>query len=189
MVLPAVDQASGERQTLAEIVDWHRGIVHAISEQRVSVQKALQKSLPVAPRFVGMSESDIDRHYDDQRRELDRLTIANLVASAEATIKVDYFERVGERRKDKLSVAYRNWHKTLSAAKQRRPDFDGDGMLDILKKAGVMDNHVIGRYRECLRVRHWVGHGRYWAKPAQVDRFDPDEVFERANELLRALPA
>jgi hypothetical protein len=90
--------------------------------------------------------------------------------------------------KDKLSVAYREWHKKLSATKQRRPDFDEGGILDELKNAGVMDNHIIGQYRECLRARHWLGHGRYWAKPAEVDRFDPDEVYERADKLLRALP-
>ncbi|HVA45936.1 MAG TPA: hypothetical protein VNH11_06070 [Pirellulales bacterium] len=34
----------------------------------------------------------------------------------------------------------------------------------------------------------WVGHGRYWAKPVEVDRLDPDDVYDRADELLRALP-
>lgn len=136
-----------------------------------------------------MTEGDVDRHYDTHRRELDRLTVANLVASAEATIKIDYFRRVGEKLKDDLSRAYRTWHKTLSAAKQRRPDFDEGGILDVLRDTAVMDNHIIGRYRECLRVRHWIGHGRYWAKPAEVDRFDPDEAYDRAAELLRAMPA
>jgi hypothetical protein len=47
---------------------------------------------------------------------------------------------------------------------------------------------IVGRYRECLRVRHWLGHGRFWAKPAEVDRFDPDDVYDRANVLLQAMP-
>lgn len=188
MPVPSADQPSAEPQTLDEILDWHRGVVDALAEQRASVQKAIRTSLPVAPRFVGMTEGDVDGHYDAQRRELDRLTVANLVASAEATIKIDYFRRVGEKLKDKLSAAYRNWHKTLSTKKRRRPDFDEGGILDVLKDVGVMDNHIIGRYRECLRVRHWVGHGRYWAKPAEVDQLDPDEVYDRAEALLRAMP-
>ena len=74
-----------------------------------------------------MTEGDVDAHYDAQRRELDRLTILNLVASAEGTVKVDYFRRVDEKLKDALSLAYRQWHKTLSAKKQLRPDFDDGG--------------------------------------------------------------
>ena len=136
-----------------------------------------------------MTEPDVDIHYDAQRRELDCLTVLNLVASAEATIKLDYVRRVREKLKNPLSRAYCKWHKGLSQKKQRRPDFDEGGILDVLKGAGVMNNHIVGRFRECVRVRHWLGHGRYWAKPAQVEQLDPDEVFERANKLLQAIPA
>ena len=51
-----------------------------------------------------------------------------------------------------------------------------------------MDNHIVTRYRECLDARHWVGHGRYWDKPVEVDRLDPDAVYDRANALLKAMP-
>ena len=176
-----------EPQTLNEILDWHRGIVEALTDQRASVQMAIQTGLPAAPRFVGMTEADVDHHYDAQRRELDRLTVLNLVASAEASIKIDYRRRVKQNLKDPLSVAYRKWHKTLSDAKKRRLDFDR--MLGVLKDAKVMDNHVVGKYGECLRARHWLGHGRYWTKPVEVDQLDPDEVYDRANALLQALPA
>jgi hypothetical protein len=52
----------------------------------------------------------------------------------------------------------------------------------------TIDNHIVGRFRECLPVRHWVGHGRYWDKPHAVDRFDPDDIYDRANAQLRAMP-
>ena len=94
-----------------------------------------------------------------------------------------------EKRKDVLSKAYRKWHKTLSAKKQLRPDFDVGGILEVLKETKMMDNNIIGRFRECLRARHWVGHGRYWSKPAEVDALDPDEVYDRADAVLQAMPA
>jgi hypothetical protein len=188
MPLPALGHPTAELQTLDEVLDWHRGIVDALVDQHASVRGAIRTGAPVAARFVGMTEGEVDAHYDAQRRELDRLTVLNLVASAEASIKVDFFRRVGAKLKDTLSAAYRQWHSTLSATKQLRPDFDDGGILDVLKDAGVMDNHIVGRYRECLRARHWLGHGRYWAKPVEVDRLDPDEVYDRANALLLALP-
>ena len=159
-------------------------------EQHGSVQHAIRHGSSVAPRFVGMTEAEVDAHYDADRRELDRLTVLNLVASAEGTLKVDYFRRVMEKRKDvAVEEAYRKWHKTLSAKKQLRPDFDVGGILEVLKETKMMDNNIIGRFRECLRARHWVGHGRYWSKPAEVDALDPDEVYDRADAVLQAMPA
>jgi hypothetical protein len=188
MPIPLIDCATAEPQTLDEIRDWYRGIVDALRVQRASVQHAIRHGSAVASRFVGMTEGEVDARYDADRRELDRLTVLNLVASAEGTLKVDYFRRVAKKRKDSLSVAYRNWYKKLSAKKKLRPDFDDGGILDVLKKTKIMDNNVIGRYRECLRARHWVGHGRYWSKPVEVDQLDPDDVYDRADALLRAMP-
>ncbi|HVB97558.1 MAG TPA: hypothetical protein VNG11_07475 [Chloroflexota bacterium] len=189
MPIPLIVRRTAEPQTLDEIRDWHGGIVDALVEQRASIHYAIRQSAAVAPRFVGMTEGEVDAHYDADRRELDRLTVLNLVASAEGTLKVDYFHRVAKRLKDSLSLAYQKWHKTLSANKQLRPDFDDGGILDVLKETKVMDNNIIGRYRECLRARHWLGHGRYWSKPVEVDRLDPDDVYDRADALLRAMPA
>lgn len=188
MPVPSIDREAAEQQTLVEIREWHRDILDALVAHRASMQWAIRSGSAIASRFVGMTEADIDVWYDARRSELDRLTIFNLTASAEATLKIDYFRRVGKKLKDPLSVEYRKWHKSLSGKKQLRPDFDTPGMLDILKKSQVMDNAIIGRYRECLQVRHWVGHGRYWAKPAVADRLDPDEVYERAELLLNSMP-
>lgn len=135
-----------------------------------------------------MTEGDVDTYFDTQRRELDRLTVLNLVASAEATITIDYFRRVGGKLKDPLARAYQAWHKKLTPKKQLRPNFDEDGILDVLKETKVMDNNLIGQYRECLPARHWLGHGRRWEKPMTVDRFDPDDVYDRANALIQAMP-
>ena len=188
MPLPRIPSETAEPQTLDEIRDWQRSIVDALLTQTASVRQAIRVGSAVAPRFIGMTEDEVDDYYDGHRRELDRLTMLNLVASAEATIKVDYFSRVGDKLKDLLSIAYRAWHKTLSANKQLRPDFEDGGILDVLKSTGVMDNNIIGQYRVCLRARHWLGHGRYWAKPVEVDQLDPDDVYLRLNALLAALP-
>lgn len=188
MPVPSLDCETAELQTLDEIREWRNDVVDALVCQRASVQRSIRTGSVGWHRFVGMTESDLDAWYDAQRRELDRLTVLNLVASAEATVKVDFFRRVGQRLKDPLSRAYRNWHATLSAKRQLRPDFDDGEILDVLKKAHVMDNNIVGQYRECLRARHWLGHGRYWAKPVEVDQLDPDDVFDRATAFLRAIP-
>lgn len=123
MPIPRTDPTA-EPQTLDEVHEWHDGVVDALVGHRASVQHAIRSGSAVAARFVGMTEGDIDAHYDAQWRELDRLTVLNLVASAEATIKIDYFRRVGGKANNPLTQAYQAWHKTLSFQKQLRPDFD-----------------------------------------------------------------
>jgi len=188
MPLPPLESDTAERQTLDEIRDWYRGILDALIEQRANVQHAMTTGASLKPQFFGWTYTELDEYYDAQRRELDRLTAMNLVASMEATIRVDYARRVAEKLTDKLSLCYRAWHATLSEGKQALPDFDEAGILERLKEAHVMDNNIVGRYRECLRPRHWVGHGRYWAKHADVDRLVPDIVHARCAELMNALP-
>ena len=188
MLLPPINHETSEPQTLEEIREWYLGIVDGLLDQNTSVQRAIRDGSAVAPRFVGMTEGQVDAYYDAQRPELDRLTILNLVASAEAAIMGDYFHRLRGKLKYTLMLAYRAWHKTLPSKKQRRPDFDVGGILDVLKQTGVMDNNIIGQYRACLRARHWVGHGRYWAKLVEIDRLDPEDVYRRATLLLRSLP-
>ena len=186
MPLPPIDPETAEPQTLDEIRDWHRGIVNAV------VDRARRCSMP----FAGIGRRPQIRGHDGGRRQLALRRATARVGPThrtesrgehEATVKVDYFRRVGEKLKDPLARRIGNGT-TLSATKQLRPDFDDAGILDVLKEAHVMDNNIVGRYRECLRVRHWLGHGRYWAKPVEVDRFDPDDVYDRAGALLRAMP-
>ena len=188
MPIPPVDNKTAERQTLDEIRDWHRGVLEALLMQRGAVLRAINEGSTVASRFAVMTESEVDQYFDSQQRELERLTMLNLVASSEATVTLNYFDRVGRKLKDTLSSAYRKWHKGLSARKQLRPDFDESGILTILKKTDGINKNVVGQYRECLQGRHWMGHGRRWDKPIAIDRFDPDDVYDRCDALLRAIP-
>jgi hypothetical protein len=179
---------TGEPQTLAEIREWHLGIVEALLEQIAAVHRAIRTDSSVASRFLGMTEADVDNYHDARRRELDRLTMLNLVASVEAALRMDYLRRVQGKLKDQLASAYRKWHSNLSPKMRRHPPFDRHGILDALKRAGVVNAHLVGRYRECLPVRHWLGHGRYWTKPTGAEQLNPEEVYARAVGLLNALP-
>lgn len=183
-----VDPETAEPQTLDEILHWHGGIVDALREQLASVQNAIRRGSAVSPRFATMTEAEVELVHDAQRLELDRLTVFNLVASVEAAIRIDYFRRVSRKLRDPLALVYRRWNKTLSKKKKKRPNFDQGGILEILKNSNLIDNNLIGRYRECLKARHWVGHGRYWARPDAEDGLDPSIVYIRAHALLRALP-
>jgi hypothetical protein len=159
----------------------------ALVAYRASIQSAIQTGAAVSPQWDGLTPAEVDAQYDLHRQELDRLTMLNLVASGEASITDDFFRRIERRLKDDLSKVYRKWYKNLSKKRRERPSFDEEGILSRMKESGTIDKDVVGRFRECLRVRHWVGHGRRWQKPLELERLDPDDVYERVNTLLQAV--
>ena len=184
--------STAEPQTLSEVWAWQLGVIESVEHHREAIRRATVLGENPGPTFAMMAESEVESHFDALRRNLDRLTVLNLVASAEATIKADYFRRVGEKPRTAgarpLSHAYRALDAALPPPEKHRPPFAGrSGILRALKEAKVIDNHVLGAFGSCLRARHWVGHGRYWGRPAEIDLYPPDEVYRRAEAIVVAL--
>ena len=168
-------------------MNWYEGVLDALRCQISTARPSVRHAIFISPRLFGMTEKELDSYHDAQRLELDRLTVLSLVASVEAEIRLDYDRRVHTRQKDPLSRAYRTWRKTLNHRKRRRPDFDESGLLAVMKQSGTIDPHRIGQFRECLPPRHWVGHGRYFTKPIQMEKLDPHEVCRRGHQLLSSI--
>ena len=184
MLYPPIDPPTAARQTLDEVRQWRCDLADILATQQASIADGGLTPPPLA----GLTEVEIDARLDVLRIDLDRATTINLIASAEATIRVDYARRV-RKGGDALSRAYQAWHRNLPQKKQLRPDFDEAGILAVMKGSAAVNKHVIGRFRECLRSRHWLGHGRYWAKPIEVDKLDSEQVYGRALAIVTALPA
>ena len=117
--------------------------------------------------------------FDAQRLQVGPSYHVNLVASR-GDNRRHYFRRVEGKLKAPWLALSRSVE-TLSPQEQRRPNFDADGILNVLRKAHVMDNHIIGQYRECLRrdtgsgmgdtgpsLWRWIGSIRTKSSTAQV---------------------
>ena len=176
-------------QSIDTVLDWHEGVTQFLERHRVAVLASLAASSGTEARFRSMFPAEVDDYFDAQRRNLDLLTVLDLVASAEAALRIDYRARVQRKRRDTLSVAYRAYHKSLPAAKKARPNFDEDGILDVLKASSVIKAHLISDFRDTLRQRHWIAHGRHWSQSLGKAVYLPDDVYEIIDALLVALPA
>lgn len=175
-------------QSLDQVFNWYLAAAESFGHHRSATLAALRVGGAAEARFTGMTAGDVDAHFDAQRRNLDRLTILNMVATAEAAVRADYRRRVDAKRKDRLSKAYRAFHGGLSNAQRLRPPFDEQGILHALKGAGVMHPHLVADFRNALRLRHWIAHGRYWTQPLARNTYAPDDVHRIILALLTALP-
>lgn len=175
-------------QSIDDIRDWYEGIVESLVLHRAFVHAALRSGGTAEPRFVGMSAGDVDAFFIAQRQNLDQLTIINLVASAEAELRKDYKKRVESNFKDALSKAYVYFHRSLGSTQRARPPFDGGGVLEHLKQSGTVAAHLVTNFRDVLRLRHWIAHGRYWSQPLANAVYIPDDVYRTITALLTALP-
>ena len=178
-----------EPQSVDEALDWHLAISDSVIAHRAAALLALANGVFMGPaRFVGLTAAEIDEFFRQEQSEVDGMCVVNIVAAAEAAIRADYRERVRRNRSDALAQAYVAHQSSLSGAKVHRPDFDKGGILDALKLAHVVPDHLVTAFRRVLRLRHWYAHGRHWLLKTSI-KDDPAEVYAVSTNLLVALAA
>jgi len=176
-------------QSIDEALKWHAAISESVIQHRANVLSALRGggSLPSTGSLIGLTESEIEAHFEAERAEVDGMCIVNIAAAAEAALRRDYRERVRRNAADPLSQAYCSYHKTLLGQKVWRPDFDQGGILDVLKDSNAVANHLVTAFRHVLRIRHWYAHGRHWLLRTNAIE-ELVAVYETCRALLDALP-
>lgn len=130
-----------------------------------------QSPLPVAG--LSQRQSRLD--------ELDRATSMQLLASIEATLRLDANRRCEARWKDDLS-------KSLRVRQRRNANlrFDED-ILDCWGRHHPDVKPVIGELRGALKYRHWLAHGMYWT-PKLGRRYDFEGIYIIAQNVATRFP-
>lgn len=138
------------------------------------------------PRYLELFESDTADEVRAKRhvtlQEARTASAMTLLASIEASFRVDYLLRSRARKKDDLSRAFRQ----LYRQKQRKASLSGD----ILQ--GWRDHHdvlrsLVGDIRGAFRYRDWLAHGRYW-EPRLGRRYDFVTIYDLGREIESSFP-
>lgn len=112
--------------------------------------------------FAGLTPQEVDEALAQMREELDGQVTLALTAAFEAMIRVDYLERVGERRKDDVSKELR---RLFAQYDQRTPL---EEILDTWKEKRGSPQRF-GDFKSLLQLRHWLAHGRYWTEKSGLN--------------------
>lgn len=170
------------------IWNWFEFQLALVNDSRVSVLRQFDKQQGATTktvraferRFIGLIRSEVESFFEDQRGQLELLTMFELLATTEAILRIDFNARVATRRKDGLSRRFRQMNKS-------RPDkirLDED-ILTAMKDEGT-NASAIAAFRGVLRLRHWLAHGRHW-HPKLGRGYTPNDVFDISRALIDSI--
>jgi hypothetical protein len=132
--------------------------------------------------FFGLTQAELPDVLRDMSREVGLESSLALLASFEAILRVDYLARARQT----LAGApidgrlRRLWSKFA----ERLPLED---LLDAWRDETQADSNFVGRFKQLLRFRDWLAHGRYWL-PKGFAEFDAHTVVRVTSALERAIP-
>ena len=131
--------------------------------------------------FFGFTAIEYEAALSGMLNELnDQVTLA-LVASFEASFRIDFERRIRRRLKDNASREFR----TIARKYGQRVGFKD--ILDVWKKV-TGRSAMFGRLMQLLNYRDWLAHGRYWVHKTGRN-FDPFDAWQIGQDVFAQLPA
>lgn len=172
---------SNENQEIATILNWFKISKTSLSEYKERIKKCIQVSSNVPDEFIGLSLYELEEYFSKLEEELENITSLNLLAAVEAKLRIDYLDRVYNRKKDKLSREFQNIYKI----KENKASLEED-ILELWKNHFPELKKVISEYKSALKYRNWLAHGRYWT-PKIGRKYDFDIIFSVCENILENL--
>ncbi len=111
----------------------------------------------------------------------DEVTMA-LVSSFEACLRIDFLERVYNKKRDKVSRAFREIY---ASRRDRGPRVPLEELLNTWRDVGEIGYALVGAVKQLFDYRNWLAHGGYWVFKSR--KYDPEEALAEAENLFGVL--
>ena len=164
----------------------HPTSVDIAEQYDVSVKSMILYYSKVNPgfstQFRFFTDDEVENEREDRLEETDTALALTLLASIEASFRVDYLRRCYRRRKDSLSRNFRELYKR----KRRRVSLEDD-LLEAWKRHAPVPSSLVGDIKGAFKYRHWLAHGRYWVQKLGR-RYDFSNIYELACTVEKVFP-
>ena len=138
------------------------------------------------PSFVELfrdyTPDEVQTERDERLFEAGAASAMTLLASIEASFRIDYLQRCQKRGRDGLSRAFRRIYRT----KETHVSLDDD-LLDTWIEHSDVRRELVREIRSAFRYRHWLAHGRYW-NPKLGRQYDFASIYGLASDIDQAFP-
>lgn len=162
----------GDRQALPNIALHHADLANSLREYFHPLTAKL------GTRFAGSSKAELNDELSHQLIEIELSSSLTLLASVEASFKIDYLQRCQLKKKDANSRAF--WE--IYKKKERWASLEED-IFGVWAETSNEAKAIIGELRGAFKFRHWLAHGRYW-NPKLGRRYDFSDVYTIADTAL-----
>jgi len=166
-----ISRSYGQMLSLNEIAEYHKDVVSSLNYYFNEMSEYS------TDRFFGYTPAEREEELKTRIDETGFRSILIILASLDASFRVDYESRCQKKFKDSLSRAFRDIHKK----KAERASLDED-IFEIWKIHRVECKRHIGELRAAFKFRNWLAHGRYW-KPKLGRNFDFEYVYDLATAV------
>ncbi len=132
-------------------------------------------------RFIGYEPAEVDEELDARLAELEFTSTLTVLSGVEAAFRIDYLLRCDLKKKDPISMVFREIYK----ARRDRARLDED-IFVVWKTHSQGSTKLIGDLRGVFKFRNWLAHGRYLARDGQ--QYDYATVYALAATALNSFP-
>jgi hypothetical protein len=176
--------SSGEQLSLMKIWTWYEETEQALDIYQQEVTHVLVSGKSVSETFSGMTRKDLNQYFFQHKKELEQLVSLNLMASAEASLRLDYLTRVlrGQIKKNKIDRKFQELYNQKGNRASLRDD-----ILEMWKTVHPECTNSVSDFRGALNVRDWLAHGRYWT-PNFGRKYGAALVFNISKNLFESIP-
>jgi hypothetical protein len=172
---PAGPTFARQPQVPDEVAEHHRSATEALRYYYLAEHPA------PPPSLVGRSREELAAELSLRLGELDHWCSLALLAAVEAALR-DVYDRRRKRPTKPIARALRGLRKRQAKGQPRLDD-----LLACWLEGPDDCREAIGRYRGCLKYRHWLAHGRSWGAHAEFAyRFQ--DVYEITAAVFGCLP-
>lgn len=182
------------------IINWYSVVAAAMDAERARVRAVIISRAPSYSHMAGMTLAEVDEYFDHANTELELATASFMFAAAEAKVRLDFERRCSSANTALISL--HNWFKGLqsNASKPWQVPLAKGGILDrwkdyirnqnnavIPKSSADRFVHQIGEFKQCLMLRHWLAHGRYWVPTVSPTGYPPQITLRIIQRMFLAL--
>lgn len=178
---------SSEEPGLHDVWGWCQFQRALLGEEKSRVLEAFGRGEDLTTsRYMGKTREELDDDFVYQTIELGQMTKLGMLICTEAALRVDFIERVRNKRKDGVSRRFWEAYRAQGVGRIRLEE----DILDVWRVHGddARIRRSIAEFKGALRLRHWLAQGRYWRpKLGRASGYDVVDVFDICNELLKAV--
>ncbi len=163
---------SEQEITLDAIANYHADVQAGLFEFFNGNSEKLEQRYSIERR---------DKALDEALSELDLSSSMTVLAAVEALIRIDYLNRVYQKKRDRLSRGMRALH----GEKANKARLEDD-LIQLWRSETTVKKVLLDELIGAFKYRHWLAHGRYWS--AKLGRkYSFESIFEIAQEFSEVL--